>query len=142
MDSTAVLYLSASPSATKPDTWDWFYLALPKASVAQWYRVCLQCRRHWFDPWVGEIPWRRAWQPTPIFLRGESHGQRSLVGYSPWGRLRLKWLSTHAHTKLLRQKLATYFSFFILFSFSTFLGKCKQYLQNSVRKTQSFSWLY
>ena len=34
------------------------------------------------NPWVGEIPWRRAWQPTPIFLPGESHRQRSLVGYS------------------------------------------------------------
>ena len=37
------------------------------------------------NPWVGKIPWRRKWQPTPIFLPGESHGQRSLVGYSPWG---------------------------------------------------------
>ena len=36
-----------------------------------------------FDPWVGKIPWSRAWQPTPAFLSGESHGQRSLVGYSP-----------------------------------------------------------
>ena len=36
----------------------------------------------WFDPWVGKIPWRRAWQPTPVFLPGESHGQRSLVGYT------------------------------------------------------------
>ena len=38
-----------------------------------------------FDPWVGKILWRRAWQPTPVSLPGESHGQRSLVGYSPWG---------------------------------------------------------
>ena len=35
--------------------------------------------------WVGKILWRRKWQPTPVFLPGESHGQRSLVGYSPWG---------------------------------------------------------
>ena len=45
-----------------------------------------QCRRHkrlGFDPWVGKIPWRRKWQPTPVFLHGESHGQRSLAGYSP-----------------------------------------------------------
>ena len=34
----------------------------------------------------GKIPWRRAWQPTPVFLPGESHGQKSLVGYRPWGR--------------------------------------------------------
>ena len=36
-----------------------------------------------FEPWVREIPWRRAWQPTPVFLPGEPHGQRSLGGYSP-----------------------------------------------------------
>ena len=35
-------------------------------------------------PGSGKIPWRRAWQPTPIFLPGESHGQRSVAGYSPW----------------------------------------------------------
>ena len=37
------------------------------------------------DPWVGKIPWRRAWQLDPVFLPGESHGQRRLAGYSPWG---------------------------------------------------------
>ena len=37
------------------------------------------------DPWVGENPWRTAWQLTPVFLPGESHGQRSLAGYSPQG---------------------------------------------------------
>ena len=42
-----------------------------------------------FDPWVGKIPWRRKRQPTPVFLPGESHGQRSLAGYSPWGRREL-----------------------------------------------------
>ena len=41
---------------------------------------CLQCRRHRFDPCIGKIPWRREWQPTAVFLAGESHGQRSLVG--------------------------------------------------------------
>ena len=44
-----------------------------------------QCRRRRLDSWVGRIPWRRKWQPTPIFLPGKSHGQRSLAGYSPWG---------------------------------------------------------
>ena len=38
------------------------------------------------QPWVGKSPWRRVWQPTPVFLPGESCGERSLVGYSPWGR--------------------------------------------------------
>ena len=49
-------------------------------------RVCLRFRRPRFDPWVRKIPCRREWQPTPVFLPGESYGQRSLVGYSPWGR--------------------------------------------------------
>ena len=46
-----------------------------------------QCRRYkrcWLDPWIRKIPWKRAWQPTPVFLPGEFHGRRSLVGYSPW----------------------------------------------------------
>ena len=46
--------------------------------------VC-QCRRHQFDPWVRKIPWWRTWQPTTAFFTRESHGQRSLVDYSPWG---------------------------------------------------------
>ena len=46
---------------------------------------CRRCKRHGFNPWVRKIPWRRKWQPTPVFLPGESHGYRSLVGYSPWG---------------------------------------------------------
>ena len=50
---------------------------------------CLPCRRPGFDPWVGKIPWRRKWQPTPVFLPGEPHGKRNLVGCSPWGRKEL-----------------------------------------------------
>ena len=38
-----------------------------------------------FDPWVGKIPWRRKWQPTPVLLPRKFHGWRSLVDYSPWG---------------------------------------------------------
>ena len=48
-----------------------------------------QYRRYWrhrFDAWVRKSPWRRKWQPTPVFLPGKSHGQKSLTGYSPWGR--------------------------------------------------------
>ena len=44
-----------------------------------------RCKRCGFDAWVGKIPWKKKWQPTPVFLPGQSHGQRSLVGYSPWG---------------------------------------------------------
>ena len=46
-------------------------------------KICFQCVRHGFNPWVRKIPWK--WLPTLVFLPGKSHGQRSLVGYSPWG---------------------------------------------------------
>ena len=55
---------------------------------------CRRCKRHGFNPWVGKIPLRRKWQPTPIFLPGEFHGQRSLAGYSSWG---CKELDTTKH---------------------------------------------
>ena len=54
--------------------------------VAQMVKNLPTCRSPGFDPWVGKIPWRKAWQLTPVFLPGESHGQRSLKGYSPLGR--------------------------------------------------------
>ena len=48
-------------------------------------QICEPPRRPRFDSWVGKIPWRKKWQPTPVLLPGKSHGQRSLVGYSSWG---------------------------------------------------------
>ena len=48
--------------------------------------ISLQCSRHEFDPWVGKIPWRRKWKPTPVLMAEKFHGWRTLVGYSPWGR--------------------------------------------------------
>ena len=76
---------------------DWRNLAPAAAAGCGWgfpggargKEPACQCRRrktHGFDPWVRKIPWRRAWQPTPVFLPGKSHRQSSLVGYSPWGR--------------------------------------------------------
>ena len=61
-----------------------------------------QCRRCGFDPWVGNIPWRRKWQPTPGLLPGESHGQRNLVGTVHGvakSLTRLKRLSMHTHIR-------------------------------------------
>ena len=46
---------------------------------------CRRLKRCGFDPWARKIPWSRKWQSTPIFLAGEPHRQRSLVGYSAWG---------------------------------------------------------
>ena len=67
--------------------------------------VCLQCGRPGFDPWVGKIPWRRKWQPTPVFLPGESHGQRSFVGYSP--RVAKSWTQLSDFTSWQDFKLGT-----------------------------------
>ena len=66
-----------------------FLLTFGLPSGSDGKKICLQCWRSRFDPWVRKIIWRRKWQPTPIFLAGESHEQRSLAGYSPWGRKEL-----------------------------------------------------
>ena len=65
--------------------------------VAQWQRICFQCRRHRFNVWVGNIPWRRKWLPIPIFLPDQSHGQRILAGYSPKCCKELD-MTEHMHT--------------------------------------------
>ena len=49
-----------------------------------------QCKRCRYNPWVGKIPWRRKWQPTPVFLPGKSCEKRILAGYSPWGHKRVR----------------------------------------------------
>jgi len=78
-------------------------------------------RRPGLNPWVGKIPWRRAWQPIPAFMPGEPHGQRSLVGYSPWGRKDLdmtEWLSTAQHTISLYEETTFSWSIHLLMDIS------------------------
>ena len=75
-----------------------YYLTSSKESVLQFRR----CKRCGFIPWVGKIPLRRAWQPTPVFLPEKSHGQKSLAGCSPWGCKESEMtvlLSVHAYTR-------------------------------------------
>ena len=67
----------------------WFIGLFLHVSLPWWlrqYSICLQWGRPGFNPWVGKIPWRRKWHPTPVLLPGKSHGQKILVGYGPWGR--------------------------------------------------------
>ena len=59
-----------------------------------------QCRWCGLDPWVGKIPRRREWQPTPVFLPGESHGQKNRKGYNPWGPKQLDTTNTFTLTFL------------------------------------------
>ena len=74
------------------------YTALPGGTSKEPACQCRRCKRCGFGPWVRKIPWRSAWQPSSVCLPGESHGQRSLAGYSPWGHAELtplKRLSMH-----------------------------------------------
>ena len=85
--------------------WAWMYIS---AGLPWWLsskEFCHPCRRLGFTPWVRKIPWRRKWQPTPVFLPGKSYGQRSLGGYSPWGCKRVKH---NLATKQQQYMLVTY----------------------------------
>ena len=72
------------------------------------------------DSWVRKIPWSRNWQPIPVFLPGKSHGQRSLVGYSPWSHKSRTWLSMCA---LIwnREFCPLYFCYIMLLSMYIFV---------------------
>ena len=72
--------------------------------LTQRLKISCQCKR-WrrceFNPWVRKDSWSKKWQLTSIFLPGKFYGQRSLVGYHPWGHKdsdRTEWRSTHTHT--------------------------------------------
>ena len=71
-----------------------------------------QFRRLRFDPWVGKIPWGWKWQRTPVSLPGKFQGQRSLVGYDPWGPNSQTWLSTHMENVALRWQMGGWFLLF------------------------------
>ena len=58
--------------------------------VTQMVKNLPAMQKTWVQSLGQEDPWRKEWQPTPVFLPGESHGQRRLVGYSPWGRRRVR----------------------------------------------------
>ena len=101
-----------SPLATLLKTLDWLTspsLYTPSVTThhqgfpedASSEEPACQCRRHEFGSWVRKIPWRRKWQHIPAFLPGKFHGQRSLVGYSPWGLKEsdvTDCTRTHTHT--------------------------------------------
>ena len=76
------------------------YLGFPGGTSSK--EPTCQCRRHGLNSWVGKVPWRRAWQAPPVFLPGESHGQKSLVTVHrvALSRTWLKWLSKHAPSYL------------------------------------------
>ena len=90
-------------------------------------RIHLQRRSHRFNPWVGKIPWRRKWQPPPVFVSGKSSGQRSLVGSSPWDhkesdtteRTRVRSILSESSSMPWPQKALTFYGFFFELRFHT-----------------------
>ena len=115
--------------------WSWRFL-LAILIPARWRSgkefvgQCRRLRRRGFDPWVRKILWNRKSQPTPVFLPGKFHGQRSLVGYSPWGCKESDLtapLSTHTNRYFIprelriRKFLFIHEMFNIIFSMSRFL---------------------
>ena len=99
------------------------YMGLPtwlsgKVSACQ----CRRDSRRGFNPWVRKMPWRNKWQPTPVFLPGKSHGQRSLVGYSPWGwkRVRHDWASEYIYYVYTLSSLSIYSSVYIYIQLTDF----------------------
>ena len=101
---------SIRKSSSKQDRVSWHLYFLPGWSACQDRRY----KRGRFDPWERKISWRREWQPTPVFLPGTAHGQRSLVGYSLRGQESdtIKWLSRHTQvdSKTLIDSLSPLFS--------------------------------
>ena len=78
----------------------WYFMGFPGDSVVKKKSACQcrRCKRLGFDPWSRKIPWSRKWL-TPVFLPGKFYGQRSLVGYSPWGcGVGHDWACTCTHT--------------------------------------------
>ena len=76
---------------------------------------CRRCKRHRFHPWAGNVSQRREWQNTPVFLPGEFHGQRSLVGYSSWGHKESDTTKVTQHVACVRVCVYRYVLSHVLF---------------------------
>ena len=88
---------------------EWLTHCMVKRWLPWWFsgkESACQCRSFRFNPWVSKIPWRRKWQPTPVFLPWKSHGQRSPVGFGPWSQKEsdvVNWWSTGTWAWLLKE---------------------------------------
>ena len=95
---------------------------LQATQVAQWWRVFLPDRRWGFDPWVGKIPWKRKWQPTPVFLPGRSHERGGLQSIGSSSRTQLSNWSNDDKVQLQENR------------------KSRGYFGNYVRLTKLKTW--
>ena len=129
-----------------------FSCCVPRSGTAGSFGNCmgssgsssLQCQRSRFDPWVRKIPWRRAWQSIPVFLPGESQGQRSLVDYSPQGHKELDMTEVieqacaHAHTHITH-RVILHLAFWVT-TIMFFIAAAPFYMSTS--NAQGFQFLY
>ena len=109
--------------------------------MTQWWRIRQQfrrCKRFRFHPWVRKIPWNREWQATSVFLPWESHGQRSLVGYSPWGHTQSD-TTQPAHMPFIHWASDTLASFLILYHSDT-QSNCTLKSHGALKKYQALEW--
>ena len=103
--------VSVPPTQSCLDPCVFFLLLLQQIGLLRWLSgkefACL-FRRLGFDPWVGKIPWRRAWQPTPVFLPGESHGPEEPGGLQSMGshKAQHSWAHMHTHTATNHHKFS------------------------------------
>ena len=102
-------------------SWKYLWLCYRHYKGLPWWlsgkESTCQCKRCEVDPWSGKISWRRKWQPTPVFSPGEPHGQRRLVGCSPWGHKDsdlTQWLNNHS-------RHCTYFAPYVPFKVGFYL---------------------
>jgi len=105
-----------------------FYHKAWASLVAQMVKKLPAIQRPRSDPWFRKIPWRREWQSAPVFLPGDSHGQRRLVGYSPWGHKESDTTEWLAHTHHCRKEGRC----------AVGCGECKRKVHNAVEIMLSF----
>ena len=93
--------------------------------VAQMVKNLPAMRETWVHPWIAKMAWRRKWQPTPVFLPGESHGQRRLAGYSPWGHKKSD-MTERLSTAMLHSRtlLVTHFLNLLIFNWRITALQC------------------
>ena len=95
----------------------------------RWERIHLQCERPGFNPWVRKIPWRRAWQPTPVFLPGESPRTEEPGGYSLWNCKELGMTEQLKHMDTLIKKKSNKLQIYKIRNGQSELGKILKYHQ-------------
>ena len=131
--SKDIIYVNGSASTYRVAIYTYIHRVWSFPGGASGKEPTCQCRRpkrHGFYPWVGKSPWRRKWQPIPVFLPGKSHGQRSLGGYSPQGHEGSDMadrLSTHIHTM--------YITYMIIFTQSCIIYVIFRYCAKEQNRT-------